>query len=155
MTTTDKALPSMTARELMTDALVLIREEMSLQHAAHLLSQANVSGAPVVDAEGRCVGVLSATDFLHWADRGAPPSSAKCICEPWQIVDSEKIPEESVRNFMTNDPVTIAPNLPMADVARQMLDAHIHRLIVVDEHMIPMGIVSSTDILAAVAYAEV
>ena len=35
-----------------------------------------------------------------------------------------------------------------------MIDAHIHRVIVVDEDRIPVGVVSSTDILAALAYAE-
>ena len=35
-----------------------------------------------------------------------------------------------------------------------MLDAHIHHLIVVDERRRPVGIVTSTDILAAVAYLE-
>ena len=38
------------------------------------------------------------------------------------------------------------------DLARSMLDAHIHRIIVVDNNCRPIGIVSSTDILAAVAY---
>jgi predicted transcriptional regulator len=35
-----------------------------------------------------------------------------------------------------------------------MLDAHIHRLIVVDEAGAPVGVISSTDILSAVAYAN-
>jgi len=35
-----------------------------------------------------------------------------------------------------------------------MIDAHIHRVIVVDEQQRPVGVVSSTDILSAVAYAE-
>jgi CBS domain-containing protein len=35
-----------------------------------------------------------------------------------------------------------------------MLDAHMHRIIVVDEQRSPIGIVSSTDILAAIAYAQ-
>jgi predicted transcriptional regulator len=38
----------------------------------------------------------------------------------------------------------------MSDLARMMLDAHIHRVIVVDEQNRPVGVVSSTDILAAV-----
>ena len=35
-----------------------------------------------------------------------------------------------------------------------MIDAHIHRIIIVDQHQHPIGIVSSTDILAAVARAD-
>jgi predicted transcriptional regulator len=39
-------------------------------------------------------------------------------------------------------------------MARQMIDAHIHRTIVVHGNQKSIGIVSSTDLLAAVAYAE-
>jgi CBS domain-containing protein len=35
-----------------------------------------------------------------------------------------------------------------------MIDAHIHRIVVVDEGQRPIGVVTGTDILAAVAYAE-
>ena len=41
---------------------------------------------------------------------------------------------------------------PLAELARMMLDAHIHRVIVVDRNGKPIGLVSSTDILAVVAH---
>lgn len=62
----DKCLHSLTAADLMSRNLVLVPQDMSLQGAARLLSRAQVSGAPVVNENGRCVGVLSTTDFLHW-----------------------------------------------------------------------------------------
>lgn len=43
---------------------------------------------------------------------------------------------------------------PIRELARQMIDAHIHRIIVVDDENRPLGIVSSTDLLAALAYTE-
>jgi CBS domain-containing protein len=54
---------------------------------------------------------------------------------------------------MTPDPVTVAPATPLGELARLMVNAHIHRLIVAGEDRRPVGIVSSTDILAAVARA--
>jgi predicted transcriptional regulator len=44
-------------------------------------------------------------------------------------------------------------NTPIGDLARMMIDAHIHRLIVVDDAGRPAGVVSSTDLLAALAAA--
>src|SRR5262249_44142043 len=70
MTAVTKPLFSLTAADLMTAPLVTVSEEMSLRGAAHRLAQAAVTGAPVVNGNGRCVGVLSATDFVHWVDRG-------------------------------------------------------------------------------------
>src|SRR6266852_6213274 len=45
-----------TAQDLMSRQVHSIHENMPLQAAAHLLSQAQITGAPVVDDVGRCVG---------------------------------------------------------------------------------------------------
>jgi len=50
--------------------VIPIPEEMSLRAAAELLFEHQISGAPVVDTDGRCIGVLSAVDFMHWAKEG-------------------------------------------------------------------------------------
>jgi CBS domain-containing protein len=136
-----------------------IPENMPLREAARLLSRERVSGAPVVDAVGRCVGVLSATDFIRWAEKGGQADKIHCtrpaeFHSEWQVIDLEFLPNDEVRWHMTADPVTVAPDTPMAQLARMMLDAHIHRLVVVDAKRHPIGIVTSTDILAAVAGAE-
>jgi CBS domain-containing protein len=68
----------------------------------------------------------------------------------WQKVSND-LPVSAVRRYMTSDIVTVGPETPLTKLARIMIDAHIHRVIVVDEGEKPIGIVSSTDILAAVA----
>ena len=55
---------------------------------------------------------------------------------------------------MTRDPVTVSPGATIGDLARKMIDVHIHRVIVVDNNGKPIGIVSSTDLLAALALAD-
>jgi CBS domain-containing protein len=72
----------------------------------------------------------------------------------WQVVQVEKLPTNAVRDYMTTDVVTVARDVPVATIGRQMLDAHIHRVVVVDEGQRPIGVVSSTDILTAVAEAS-
>jgi CBS domain-containing protein len=158
MNKTNQPLLTLTAEDLMTREVTMIAQGMSLRTAAHVLSAANVTGAPVIDGQGRCVGVLSATDFLKWADAGAQGSGRcqvpVCVCSDWQMVEMEFIPRDSVERHMTRDPVLVEPHTHITDLARKMLDAHIHRVIVVDSGRRPIGVVSSTDVLAAVAYAE-
>jgi CBS domain-containing protein len=158
MRKTYQPLLSLRAEDLMTREVTKIPQEMSLRGAAHLLSLANVTGAPVIDAAGRCVGVLSATDFLHWAEKGYQGDGRckvpVCVCSDWQMVEMEFIPRDPVRNYMTHDPVLVTPTTHVTELARKMLDAHIHRVIVVDAGNRPVGIVSSTDVLAAIAYAD-
>jgi len=152
-----KPFVTLTAADLMSRDVVTIPQHFSLQKAAHLLSNANVSGAPVIDARGVCVGVISATDFIHLADVERPMvehCDKECFCSEWQVLDVENLPADEVCSFMTPDPVTVGPTTGITELARMMLDAHIHRVIVVDAMRRPIGVVSSTDILAAVAYAD-
>ena len=148
----DKSLHSLTAADLMSRNLVLVPKDMSLQGAARLLSRAHVSGAPVVNENGRCVGVLSTTDFLHWVENGNTRNKPdESVCNSWHIFGSEASPTDTVGCFMTGDPVTVAGGATIGELAQMMLDARIHRVIVVDHNERPIGIVSSTDVLAAVA----
>jgi predicted transcriptional regulator len=156
MKTTMKPLYAMTAADLMSNSIVLIPSEMSISCAARMLSQAEVSGAPIVDHRGHCVGVISATDFVHLAENSQPRTAAKVkdpkeMCQPWEIPDQEQQEENTVGKLMSHDPVLVAPSTNIGDLARMMIDAHIHRVIVVDAERKPMGIVATTDILAAVA----
>jgi CBS domain-containing protein len=204
-----QALLTMTAGDLMSQNVVHLTEEMPLREAATLLMKHHVGGAPVVDNDGRCVGVWSSSDFLRFAVKEAnkahPPSGSgkstftcpfqikqktltggeliwcalppgvcpitvekrdpttnevvvssqpHCMLAEWQLMELEKLPTNAVKNYMTANPVTVGPHTPIRFLARQMIDAHIHRVIVVDEGQRPIGIVSGTDVLAAVARAE-
>jgi CBS domain-containing protein len=207
MIETTRDLLALTATDLMSRNVVQLPEHMALRDAARLLLQNQVGGAPVVDKDGRCVGILTAIDFLRlagkhngetrpgvrplpiscpfWVKRtgsdGAevavctlPPgvcpiqspqiddkgnatnvcSMPHCVLTDWQIVEFEKLPSTEVRHCMTANCVTVPPATSIRRLARMMIDAHIHRVIVVNAEHRPLGIVSSTDVLGALAYAE-
>jgi predicted transcriptional regulator len=159
MKKTTKPLLSLTAGDLMSGPVLAIPRAMSLRGAAHLLSQATISGAPVVDDDGRCIGVISSTDFVAWADKGeraskVHPQACGCVHSAWEVHDLEQVPNDQVGEYMTADPVTVPPDMEIIELARIMRDVHIHRVIVVDNDGRPIGVVSSTDILAAVAHAQ-
>jgi predicted transcriptional regulator len=123
-----KSFLALTAHDVMMEPPEVIGQDETLRGAAQRFRRSQISGAPVVDAEGRCVGVLSAADYI--ADRS---------------------PDEPVQKYMTTDVVTASPDTPLADLAQMLVDAHIHRLIVTDEEGRPVGVVASTDVVAAVA----
>jgi CBS domain-containing protein len=207
MVETTKNLLSLTAAGLMSRNVVLLPEHMALREAARLLVQNQIGGAPVVDKTGRCVGMLTAIDFLRLAGKrndvirpAAPPlpitcpfwikqpgadgkgltvctlppgvcpiqlrqvddegnetlicRQPHCVLTDWQMVDVEKLPDTEVRHYMTTDCVTVPPHTSIPRLARIMIDAHIHRAIVIDEQERPIGIISTTDMLGALAYAE-
>jgi CBS domain-containing protein len=158
MATSSKQLLSLLAGDIMTRNVIMVPREMSLQGAARLLARAGVSGAPVVDERGACIGVISTTDFMRWAqNEQAPskePSAADCMCKAWQISE-DALPSCCVGDYMTRDPVLVGIHTRIGDVARMMMDAHIHRVIVVDAmNKRPLGVISSMDLLAEVARAD-
>jgi CBS domain-containing protein len=161
MTQTTKPLLSLNARDLMTRHLLMVPQEMSLQGAARMLSRAQVTGAPVVDEQGQCVGIVSATDFLHLAERDEFPCrdhGASQHSMDWEMDDDAHDPKladkAKVRDVMTLDPVMVEERTPIGELAKMMLDAHIHRVIVADAQQRPVGIVTTTDILAALSQAD-
>jgi predicted transcriptional regulator len=148
---------SLCAGDIMTRNITLIPRKMSLQGAARLLARAGVTGAPIVDDIGRCVGVLSATDFMHAIEKEPKAHAnasdhAPALSQPWQIPACNSSNGNCVEDYMTKDPVLVFPSTRIGELANIMIDAHIHRTIVIDPvSQCPCGIVSSMDILAAVA----
>lgn len=76
---------------------------------------------------------------------------SQLILTDWQTVGPEDTDANEVRRHMTADPVKVSPNTPVKVLAKRMIDARIHRIIVVDDLERPIGVVSSIDILAVVA----
>jgi CBS domain-containing protein len=81
-------------------------------------------------------------------------SQPEAVCVDWQTVELGPLPAEDVRHYMTSDPVVASVDESIQTVARYMLDAGVHRVIVVDEHGRPVGVVSSTDLIAALVNAQ-
>jgi CBS domain-containing protein len=203
MNTTRKHLFDLTAADLRTRVVVTLSEAMPLREAAKELLRAGVHGAPVVDAAGRCVGVLSVTDLARWAVRRTGGTvghaktcsyqethrgrrgeetvrctlpNGKCpyqyekrlpdgtamtacrephtVCVEWQMVEIEGLQTEDVRHYMTAEPVTAEPNTPIAALARLMINSVVQRVVVTNADRRPIGIVSATDLVAALATAD-
>ncbi len=68
--TSAKNVLGLTAADLMSAPVTSIPHDMLLREAGHRMKHERISGAPVVDAEGKCVGILSSSDFVGWAESG-------------------------------------------------------------------------------------
>jgi CBS-domain-containing membrane protein len=150
----------LTAEDLMSREVIAIPQDTSLPVATQMLAQAQIGGAPVVDQQGRCVGVFSRADLarrtqLEQRAARMAPGVPGCVCSDWEVVEHawDTLPADAVSWYMTADPVLVQPSTPIGDVARMMVDTHVHRLIVAGTDGHPIGIVSSTDVMAAVARA--
>ena len=73
----------------------------------------------------------------------------------WQVVELESLPGNLVRDYMTTTVVTADPATSIPELARLMLEHQVHRLIVLDAHRHPVGVVTVNDLLQVLAHPEV
>jgi len=148
-----------TAAELMTPDPVSIREDATLREAIALLIDRGYSAAPVIDAAGRPVGVLSRTDVLvhdreHVEHLAAVPEyydradlttdENEALGEGFQV---ECVDPTQVRDVMTPAVFAVGPETPAARVVGDMLSLRVHRLFVVDQAGVLVGVISALDVL--------
>ncbi|HUS39979.1 MAG: CBS domain-containing protein [Pirellulales bacterium] len=150
-------LLSLRVGDVMSKNVVRIPHNDTMAAAAEVLDRNDVSGAPVVDEEGRCMGVISNSDFVLRTTRSA--AIADDVKEvfvqdaPGEAYHLESINQDQVRHHMTDFVESISPDTSILDAARAMCKEHIHRLVVLDAKKRPVGLVSSLDLVAAMVSA--
>ncbi|CAG0957275.1 hypothetical protein PHYC_00535 [Phycisphaerales bacterium] len=153
---TDKSLPH-TAQGIMTPEPVCAEPATTIRQLARLFEENDISGCPVVNEEGKVIGVVSKTDLIRRCSEGTadiPPAYLfEVVCEQGggsgEGDAAGPIPEPliCVQDFMTESAVTVRPSAPVHEVAALMSDKHIHRVVVVDEEGFPLGMITTLDVL--------
>ena len=139
---------SLTARSIMSKSILFVEQEMALVDAAHLLAQKKISGGPVVNLEGRVVGVVSEKDFLKEMGFGATPSfmqiATHCLNSKSCMIG--RLRNRSVGDIMTKPPITARPEMTIGTISSLFAERHINRLPIIDTDGRPVGIVTRTDL---------
>ncbi len=132
--------------------VLTVSESDDMQDAARRLFDAEVTGAPVVDAFGKCVGVLSSSDFVG-RDAGRHDLQLLTRSSPNEPYQIECLNDNLVASHMSPLVQTVAAKSSILDAARLMTKEGIHRLVVVDDEQRPVGIVSTLDVTASLVNA--
>ncbi len=162
-----------TAGEIMQRDVTTVRPDATVRELVRVLSERGISGAPVRDAEGRVVGVVSATDVLSAAareperrmertvgregetegrgavdgfyeDTGAPPPRLGPLV--LSLVPADWMDTRRVEDIMTRALHTVRPKTTLDHVARLFLGTGIHRALVMEGAEL-LGIVTTFDVL--------
>ncbi len=143
----------MLAKDIMRKDVVTVTPYMTLKELARTLCDGGITGAPVVDGEGKILGVVSQTDLVR-AEREASPSevgfyqretdeSATAAGFHYEHPDARR-----VEQIMTPGGLCCEEDAPVEDVARMMLARRIHRVLIIRNGAL-CGIVTTMDILRA------
>jgi CBS domain-containing protein len=141
-----------------------VQEDLSLADLDRRLLDDRVTGFPVVDRDGRLIGVVSRSDVVRqlsvertWAETlsdyytdwsGFDPSTPS-LAEIGERT-GRRLEERTVADVMAREPVTVAPDDDLASAAATLVEKHFHRVPVVDGGRL-VGILSSLDVARYVA----
>ena len=138
-----------TVNDVMTTHVVAVTKDLPFRDIAAMLRQHRVSAFPVVDTDGKVIGVVSEADMLTkealFAGFGNQ-APAGALAEPHN--DFAKAAGVTAASIMTRAPITITPDEPVTSAARLMYSCKVKSLPVVTEHGYLVGIISRADVLS-------
>jgi CBS domain-containing protein len=147
----------MLVRDVMVTPVITIEPSATVQQVASLFLQKQISAAPVLDGNGKLVGIVSEGDLLHRVEAGTERHRSWWLRA---LIDSDTLAAEYVKShghkisdIMTRDVITTSPQAPLHEVAALLEKNAIRRLPVLENGQL-VGIVSRANLLQAVASAR-
>lgn len=149
---------SKTVSEIMTKEPITVSPETSLEEAIQILAEREISGLPVVNAQGDLVGVISETD-LTWQATGVdlPPyvmflDSVIYLQNPAKHnQEVHKALGQTVADAMSDRPATVKESQLVREAARIMHESKVRRLPVVNDQSKLVGIITQGDVIKMMA----
>ncbi|MGI5132841.1 CBS domain-containing protein [Pseudonocardia sp. CA-107938] len=130
----------MRARDVMTRPVITVGPRTPVHAAAALLVAHGFGGAPVTDADGALVGIVTEADLV----RGRIPAEGRPGTTP---------PETTVADVMTTAPLTARSADDLAELVATMLETRTRSVPIVDDGAL-VGIITRRDVLRCVARRE-
>ena len=126
----------------MTQKVITSTPEASVFDAYEKMSRNRIRHLPVIDADGRLIGIVTDRDI-----RSALPFSM--IKDPARTAETEKVKDLKVMDIMTTEPKTIGPHHTIQDALVLIQELRVGALPVVDKEGKLKGILSVRDLLRA------
>ncbi|WP_319408102.1 CBS domain-containing protein [uncultured Desulfosarcina sp.] len=143
----------MLVKEIMTENPVTVTRDTEIIKAAKILLDRRINGVPVVDDNGKLVGILCQSDIIAQQKKFPVPSLFSFLdgyinLSSMKNIEKEvrKIAATAVSDAMTPNPVTVGPDSSIETVAALMVDHNLHTLPVLEKGVL-VGVVGKEDIL--------
>lgn len=143
------------AKDIMTRNVISVTPRMTVEELARVLIERHINGAPVVDEEGRLVGVVTEHDLINKEKRLHIPTVLR-ILDAFIYLESPRRFEDDLKKMLatkvgdicSKDITTVNEDTTVTDIATIMSEKDIHLLPVMKDGKI-VGVVGKEDILKA------
>ena len=147
----------MKVSEIMSRNVITIKKDTSIEEIAHILTENNISGVPVVDDENHVIGMVTQKDLLYRDIEPRFPAVVEILggliflkgVRHYQE-ELRKIVATKAENLMTRNVITINEDAEIEKAAELMVEKDINRIPVVINGNLA-GIVSRADIVRYIA----
>ncbi|MGB8682575.1 MAG: DUF190 domain-containing protein [Candidatus Binatus sp.] len=148
-----EGLPDLKVSEVMRREVATVHADSPITQVIELLLDKDFTAVPVVDDQGKVVGMVSDNDLLLRGGMNVTISLKKATDLDYvrELHESLENPNRKVSEVMTREVVTTAPDTILARAARVMVDKHLKRLPVVDGDGKLVGILGRLDVLNTIA----
>ena len=147
----------MKARDVMVSPVVTVSQSATVRDTAKTLVERGISAVPVVDPQGKVVGIVSESDLLHRVEAGTERRRSwwlRAVAdEELLAADYVKAHAGKVADIMTHAVVTATPDTPLHEIAMLMERRSIKRVPILANGEL-VGIVSRANLVQAVASAR-
>ena len=146
----------MKARDIMAAPVITASPQATIKSVAETFLKYHISGVPVVDDQGKRVGIISEGDPLHRTETGTERRRPWCLramagCETLAL-DYVKAHARKVADAMTNRVITASPATSVQDIA-VLLEKHAIKRVPIVENGQLVGIISRANLVQAIASA--
>ncbi|MGW7241916.1 CBS domain-containing protein [Streptomyces sp. NPDC054804] len=134
-----------TVGDVMTRSVAAVGRDAPFKDVVTLMEEWKVSALPVLEGEGRVIGVVSEADLLPKEEfRDSDPDR---FTQRQRLDDLAKAGAVTAEELMSTPAVTVHPNATLAQAARIMAQRTVKRLPVVNAEGVLEGVVSRSDLL--------
>ncbi len=144
--------------EVMTQHVISLTASDTIQEAASVMLEHGFSTVPVVNTNNKCIGILSRSDLtellLQQDDELSRLLDTDRLSLEWFNRTMETTDSRSVNELMSDNVSLVKENTSLPDACREMVRNRVHHLPVVNRDDKVVGIISTFDIVNAVANTE-
>lgn len=144
------------ARDIMTRDVIAVSPDTTVEKLGRIFIEKGISGAPVTDAEGRLLGIITENDLISQNRRLHIPTILRLFDAFIPLgssrleVEIKKMTASTVGEICVKKVVTVDEDTPIEDIATIMTEKKIHLLPVLREGRL-VGIIGKKDLIRGIA----
>jgi CBS domain-containing protein len=149
----------MKVREIMSAPVVTVSEGAAVAEVARLMLKENVSGLPVMGPDDELLGLVTENDLvekhaqIHLPKYFSMLGTVLSLGQRHTDEEVRHVLAVTAREVMTENPVTVSPDVSIDEAASLMVERKANPLLVIEQGRL-VGIISNTDIISVLLVEE-